>query len=150
MAPSKAPNKNSEAWKLTEWVARFCSAVFNRRLGPSRAVYEQIDSALNVYGYTPESIKLAYWGAKCIPDQWLGNRIEARDVGPELVVRHKGGQNKETGKPAVQWLDDLSSRSGEMNRIVVGYVLKHLVPEDMKAGEKALLESEGIEYECLT
>ena len=147
MQKTKAPDRESKAWKLTEWVAKFCSAVFNRRFKPSRAVYEQISSAMNEYGYTEDDIKLAYWAAKCIPGEWLGLKIEAREIGPDLVVRHKGGHNSITGKPAKQWLDDLTSRSGEMNPVIVGRVLNFALPQEMREEEKELLDREGIKYE---
>ena len=144
---SKAPNRESPAWKLTEWVARFCSAVFDRRLRPSRAVYEEIVSATLDHGFTAAEIKLAFWACKCVRGNWVGTRLEAGDVGPALVLRHRGGHNKETGKPAQRFLDDLLERVEEMNPVTVGHVLRHLIPEDMINDEERLLKNEGIKYE---
>ena len=67
----KAPNRDSREWELTVWVAKFCSAVYSRRLRPSRAVYEEICSATLDHGYTRDEIRLAYWASKCIPGEWL-------------------------------------------------------------------------------
>jgi hypothetical protein len=121
--------------------------VFGRRLRPSRAVYEEIISAKLDYGFTTAEIKLAFWAAKCVRGTWIGARLENGDVGPALVLRHRGGMNNQTGKPAQRFLDDLLERVDEMNPITVGHVLKNLIPKDMHDDEERLLKNEGIKYE---
>ena len=143
----KAPDRESPEWKLTEWVAKFCSAVFGRRLRPSRAVYEEIVSATLDHGFTAAEIKLAFWACRCVRGTWVGQRLEAGDVGPALVLRHRGGINSQTGKPAQRFLDDLLERVEEMNPATVGHVLRTLVPDDMRDDEERLLTNEGIKYE---
>jgi len=131
--------KDSASWKLMEHVTRFSNHAWSRQLRSSRSLASAIESALED-GYSEDEVRLAFWCARCvIHDNWLKSAIgDECHLPPEIVLRHDGGINNQTGKPAVRWLDVLLSRADEMATRVVEEVMNSL-PEDMRAGERELL-----------
>jgi hypothetical protein len=152
LSKRSAPDKTSEEWKLTEHITRFANVAYERRLRPSRALYDAICSAKEG-GYTNDEIRIVFWVARSINltegdmvggVAWLKTTLMSHGS-LELVLRHKGGVNPVTGVQAKQWLDDLLSRIDETNPNVIRVVLSQL-PEDMQAGEKALFDRMEVEY----
>lgn len=133
----KVAKRNEEAWALTEHVTRFFNSAFNRNLGPSRAIYDAVVGALEA-GYSRDELRVAFWVARCVTgDAWMKDALQ-NDMFPDIVLRFKGGMNTKTGVPAKRWLDELTSRAGETNPVLVGAILDRLPPE-MRAGEVELL-----------
>jgi len=133
-----SPNRDDETWRLNEHVTRFVNVAFGRKLRASRALHDAICSALEA-GYSQDEVRIAFWVARCASgDAWLKERIMAADIGIEIVLRHKGGMNASTGKPAKRWLDELLSRASETNPSLLAGVLVRL-PQDMIDGERKLL-----------
>ena len=138
--------RDEESWSLNEHVTRFVNAAFGRRLRPSRALYDAVRAARES-GYTGDECRLAFWVARCVSgDFWIKERLTAAEIGPEIILRHKGGINNQTGKPAKRWLDDLLSRASETNPRLVSEVLIRL-PEDMQDEERQLLERMDVVYD---
>lgn len=144
--PKRAkPSETDPLWILTVKITRFMNVAFGRRLRPSRAMYDAIVSATEA-GYTEEEIRIAYWTARCIAgDVWLKEAL-SKDLSPEIVLRHHGGINPKTGQPAKRWLDDMISRVGETNRVLIAQVYKKL-PDDMKEEERKLLEEMNVAWD---
>ena len=143
----KKPDRSSDAWLLAERITKFVNSAFGRklgRLGPSRNLVDAVQAALD-NGYSQEEIRMAFWAARCIPRTWIGEQL-AQSIQPELALRHKGGMNTITSKPAVRWLDDLVEKVGEINPRIAAAVLKNL-PEEMQATEAELLQSLEISIE---
>lgn len=140
----KTIDKSSREWKLTEHLTRFVNEVFGRRLRPSRAVFDAVVDALDA-GYDADELRIAFWAARCLKGEWIGSELQS-SLPAHVVLRFHGGMNTTTGKPAVRWLDDLSSRAPEMNSRLVGIVLDTL-PEDMRESERELLKRQGVTIE---
>ena len=144
MAKTKS-EVSPRAYNIADNVTNFVNKVFGRKLGlmgPSRSLQQAVQKTLDD-GYTEDEIRIAYWAARCIPGEaWVGVQLQG-DLQPEIVLRHSGGMNKITGKPAVRWLDDLVEKAAEINKLLVHATLKTL-PESMRLKEEELLERVGI------
>jgi hypothetical protein len=144
MAKKSLPQRSKEATDLARHITQFVNAAFGRklgRLGPSRNLVDAVQEALD-YGYSDIEVRMAFWSARCIPNSWIGAAL-AGTTQPELVLRHKGGMNTITGKPAKRWLDDLTDSVGEINPRLAAAILRTL-PEEMQQGERELLQHAGI------
>ncbi len=145
MAKTKRNERDVVAYPLAEYITKFVNAVFGRRLGllgPSRSLQQAIKGALEC-GYTQDEIRMAFWAARCIPgESWINKQLQG-DLQPEIVLRHSGGMNKITGKPAARWLDDLIEKADEINRPLVKVTLEAL-PEEMIDSERELLKRVGV------
>jgi hypothetical protein len=143
---TKLVSPSVEATLLADVVTRFVNSAFRRRLGvgfgPSRSLEDAVQLAFD-HGYSEEQIRMAFWAARCIPGTWIGEQL-GKSIQPEIVLRHKGGMNTITGKPAVRWLDDLVERVGEINPRVAAAVWRSL-PKEMQASEVLLLASVEID-----
>lgn len=138
MPKRQSPRRDDETWQLNEHVTRFINAAFGRKLRPSRALHDAICAAIES-GYSHDEIRIAFWVARCASGvAWIKDRMMAGDADTEIVLRHKGGMNPSTGKPAKRWLDDLLSRASETNPSLVNGVLTRL-PKEMIDGERDLL-----------
>ena len=141
---SNQPARTKEATDLAAHITQFVNITFGRslgRLGPSRNLCDAVQEALD-HGYTPIEIRMAFWAARCIPDSWITTTLSG-SAQPEIVLRHKGGMNTITGKPAKRWLDDLVDAVGEINPRLASAVLR-VLPEKMQNDERDLLEQAGI------
>jgi hypothetical protein len=136
----RKPSADDPRWRLAERIVLFVNTVFDRKLRTSRALYDAVVSALD-NGYTEDEIRIACWAARCT-ENWLREML-GEGLGPEYILRFKGGTNPETGKEAKRWLDEMSSRIDEMNPIVVGRVLK-LFPDDFQKEEREFLTRLGV------
>lgn len=151
MSQPSAPDKESTEWALTEHITTFANVAFERKLRPSRALYDAILSAKED-GYTDDEIRIVFWVARSVSvvgDElggvaWLKNSL-MNHGSLELVLRHKGRINPITGVAAKRWLDDLLSRIDETNPNVLYAILGQL-PNDMRQDEMALFERMGVKY----
>ena len=138
-------DRNSPEWKLTEHITALVNAMFGRRLRPSRNLHSAICSAVD-HGYSHDELRIVFWVARCLTgDCWLKNALQ-RDLLPHVALRFKGGTNPSTGKPAVQWLDDMNARIDETNPVMVYHVLKRL-PDELREGERELLQRMEVNIE---
>jgi hypothetical protein len=151
LSKPRGPDRSSPEWELTEHITRFANVAFERKLRPSRSLYDAIVLATDS-GYKFDEIRIAFWVARAVrvaEDMlggvaWLKNSL-MNHGSIELVLRHKGGVNRETGAPAKRWLDDLLSQIDETNPNVLYAILGQL-PEDMRIGEKDLFKRMNVKY----
>jgi hypothetical protein len=152
LSKRNAPDRTSPEWKLTEHITKFANVAYERRLRPSRALYDAICSAKES-GYSDDEMRMAFWVARTVrlseADMiggvaWLKTSLMAHGS-MELVLRHKAGLNPATGVPAKRWLDELLSRIDETNPNVIRAILLQL-PEEMQAGEEGLFKRMEVEY----
>lgn len=142
------PGDDDVDWALTRHLTAFVNAAFGRRLRPSLSLYDAVRAAVEA-GYTGDEIRLAFWVARCGNDAWLKDALRADGVtdqrgrtyhmGPDVVLRHKGGLNTMTGNAAKRWLDDLLSRASETSPALVAAILREL-PAEMRPDELSLLQ----------
>jgi hypothetical protein len=142
---TKCNTVSAGAYRIADNVTNFVNKAFGRKLGlmgPSRSLQQAVQKALN-NGYTEDEIRIAYWAARCVPgESWINKQLHA-DLQPEIILRHSGGMNKITGKPAVRWLDDLVEKAAEINKPLARATLE-ILPECMRMSEEALLGRVGI------
>jgi len=144
MSKRRQREPSKDAVQLAEHITKFVNAAFGRklgRLGPSRNLIDAIDTAMEA-GYTRDEIRIVFWAARCTTNSWIGTALAAK-AQPELVLRHSGGMNTITGKPAKRWLDDLLDEVGEINSNLARAILRSL-PEEMRAEELKLLQEAEI------
>ena len=107
MAAMRRREPDVRAKALAEKVVKFVNLTWGRRLRPSLGLVQAVDEALEA-GYEPDQIRAVFWAAACGADDFMKRVLHPREGrGPELALRHKGGTNPDTGKPAVRWLDSL-------------------------------------------
>jgi hypothetical protein len=142
--PKRVPEREAEAKRITKHITRFFNVAYGRNTTGSRELIDAVYSALEDR-YSEDEIRVAYWAARCVTGKasWLGERLRAGDVLPPMVLRHHGGINNQTGKPAVRWLDEMIARALESNPVLVKALLDSL-PEDMRPGEEELLKRMGM------
>ena len=143
MAAMRRREPDVRAKALAEKVVKFVNLTWGRRLRPSLGLVQAVDEALEA-GYEPDQVRAVFWAAACGADDFMKRVLHPREGrGPELALRHKGGTNPDTGKPAVRWLDSLWEKVGEMNPDAVLSLLARLRREGMTEveveEEKALL-----------
>ena len=145
MAKTKTKTDFIKTFNIADNITHFVNKVFGRRLGllgPSRSLREAVQKALED-GYTEDELRMAFWVARCVAgDNWIGSQLQA-NMQPEIVLRHCGGMNKETGKPAARWLDNLIEKAGEINKPLVNATLA-ILPDDMRLREEELLKRVGV------
>lgn len=114
-----------QARGLADKIVKFVNLTWGRKLRPSLGLVQAVDEALEA-GYTPDQIRAVYWTAACGGDDFIKRVLHPREGrGPELALRHKGGTNPDSGKPAVRWLDALWEKVGEMDgRQVAALVIR--------------------------
>lgn len=145
MRKGKRPDEGSAEFRLAHHLTAFVNAAFGRSLRTSRALVEAAQEALEA-GYTEDELRTAFWTTAGLQGYWLRTALRDGMIGPEIVLRFKGGTNSQTGKPAKRWLDETIARAHETNPLIVGMTLRRL-PAEMLADEKALLGRVKIDYE---
>jgi hypothetical protein len=153
LTKTSRPNRKPAEWKLTEHLTKFINNAFERRLRPSRALYDAVIAAKES-GYSEDEIRLAFWVVRCVPSKeietmgghvWLKAGLINAHLSPELVLRHKGRVNPKTGAETKRWLDDMLSMADETSPNLVGGLLGQLPPE-MQGGEKDLLKRMDVQF----
>ncbi len=145
MAKTKSSLVHVRTYNIADNITHFVNNVFGRKLGlmgPSRSLQQAVQKALDD-GYTEDEIRMAFWAARCVTgESWINKQLQG-DLQPEIVLRHSGGMNKITGKPAMRWLDDLVEKAAEINKPLVRATLETL-PESMRPREEELLKRVGV------
>lgn len=135
-----------DAEALAKHLIRFFNIAFRRNIRGSREFVDAVSDALNDK-YPADEIRLAFWVARCSSGKatWLSERLRT-DMLPHIVLRHHGRVNNQTGKEAMRWLDDLLARANEASKSMLQALFESL-PDDMKPGEKELLDRLGLRWE---
>jgi hypothetical protein len=132
-----------QARDLMEQLTKFFNVAFQRKTAGGIEFLGEIIRALRD-GYGPEELRVAYWVARCLTGKasWLSGALRG-DLLPSIVLRHDGGINPKTGKPAVRWLDDMLARRMEVSHAMVQALYDNL-PDDLKESEKEIVPLMGV------